>query len=126
MHLTVVEGAARSIKIDEVPRSTAATYSSRSKLVTPSNGRGPLPDHRRAMAGGCRASPPEGLAVAEDSRPWSRRRWAEAAWQHGDSPLKCLMYRYRLDELALAQATGPLALAPSAGTSAPASTGACR
>ena len=32
---------------------------------------------------------------------------AEAAWQRGElSPLKCLMYRYRLDEPALAQITG--------------------
>ncbi len=44
------------------------------------------------------------LAVAELE---AQEAEAEAAWQRGElSPLKCLMYRYRLDEPALAQITG--------------------
>ena len=63
---------------------------------------GYLPQARRKHPGSALARTP-GYA-----KLWAlQQAEAEAAWQRGElSPLKCLMYRYRLDEPALAQITG--------------------
>ncbi|MDP3977377.1 MAG: hypothetical protein Q8P85_05190 [Pseudomonas sp.] len=90
------------MKLDEVPQDHSSTYGGHSKLVYAVDASG---HYQGAQSDGWE---PEAyatqLAVAE-----LREQEAEAqqAWQRGEqSPLKCLMYRYRLDELALSQISG--------------------
>ena len=90
------------MKLDEVPQDHSSTYGGHSKLVYAVDASG---HYRGTQSDGWE---PEAyatqLAVAE-----LREQEAEAlaAWQRGEqSPLKCLMYRYRLDEPALAQISG--------------------
>ncbi len=90
------------MKLDEVPQDHSATYAGHRKLV-----------YAVDAAGRYQSAPSDGweteafateLAVATLQEQEAE---ALAAWQAGQlSPLKCLMYRYRLDEAALAQITG--------------------
>ncbi|MDP3814952.1 hypothetical protein [Pseudomonas sp.] len=90
------------MKLDEVPQDQSSTYGGHSKLVYAVDASG---QYQRAQSDGWE---PEAfatqLAVAALQEQEAE---ALAAWQAGQqSPLKCLMYRYRLDEPALAQITG--------------------
>jgi hypothetical protein len=90
------------MKLDEVPQDHSSTYGGHSKLVYAVDASG---HYQRAQSDGWE---PEAyatqLAVAELE---AHEADALGAWQRGEaSPLKCLMYRYRLDEPALAQITG--------------------
>lgn len=90
------------MKLDEVPQDHSSTYGGHSKLVYAVDAEG---HYQRAQSDG---GEPEAyatqLAVAELE---AQEAEAEAGWRRGElSPLKCLMYHYRLDEPALAQITG--------------------
>ncbi len=90
------------MKLDEVPQDHSSTYGGHSKLVYAVDADG---HYQGSQSDGWE---PEAyatqLAVAELE---AQEAEANAAWQRGElSPLKCLMYRYRMDEPALAQITG--------------------
>lgn len=90
------------MKLDEVPQDQSSTYGGHSKLVYAVDASG---QYQGAQSDGWE---PEAfatqLAVAALQEQEAE---ALAAWQAGQqSPLKCLMYRYRLDEPALSQITG--------------------
>lgn len=90
------------MKIDDVPQDHSSTYGGHSKLVYAVDENG---HYLTAQSDGWDAEAfATQLAVAELEE---QERTALAEWQAGrQSPLKCLMYRYRLDEPALAQVTG--------------------
>lgn len=90
------------MKLDEVPQDQSSTYGGHSKLVYAVDASG---HYQGAQSDGWE---PEAfatqLAVAELQEQAAE---AEAGWRRGElSPLKCLMYHYRLDEPALSQITG--------------------
>lgn len=90
------------MKLDEVPQDHSSTYGGHSKLVYAVDASG---HYQGTQSDGWE---PEAyatqLAVAELE---TQEAEAEAAWRRGElSPLKCLMYRYRMDEPALAQIAG--------------------
>lgn len=90
------------MKLDEVPQDHSSTYGGHSKLVYAVDASG---HYQGTQSDGWE---PEAyatqLAVAELE---AQAAEAEAAWRRGElSPLKHLMYRYRMDEPALAQITG--------------------
>ena len=90
------------MKLDDVPQDHSSTYGGHSKLVYAVDANG---HYQGSQSDGWE---PEAyatqLAVAELE---AQEAEANAAWQRGElSPLKCLMYRYRMDEPALAQITG--------------------
>jgi hypothetical protein len=90
------------MKLDEVPQDHSSTYGGHCKLVYAVDASG---HYQGAQSDGWE---PEAfatqLAVAELHE---QEVAAQVAWQRGElSPLKCLMYRYRLDEPALGQITG--------------------
>ncbi|MDX1298201.1 MAG: hypothetical protein R3260_08145 [Pseudomonas sp.] len=90
------------MKLDEVPQDHSSTYGGHCKLVYAVDASG---HYQGAQSDGWE---PEAfatqMAVAELQEQEAE---ALAAWQRGElSPLKCLMYRYRLDEPALGQITG--------------------
>lgn len=90
------------MKLDDVPQDHSSTYGGHCKLVYAVDASG---HYQGAQSDGWE---PEAfatqLAVAELQE---QEAAAAAAWERGElSPLKCLMYRYRLDEPALAQITG--------------------
>ncbi|MGP9824514.1 hypothetical protein ACT048_08520 [Ectopseudomonas khazarica] len=90
------------MKLDEVPQDHSSTYGGHSKLVYAVDESG---HYQCAQSDGWE---PEAyatqLAVAELE---AQEAEALAQWRRGErSPLKCLMYRYRMDEPALAQITG--------------------
>jgi hypothetical protein len=90
------------MKLDEVPQDHSSTYGGHRKLVYATNDQGRYCETRSD------GWEPEAfstqLAVSELEE---QEALALAEWQAGQaSPLKCLMYRYRLDEAALAQITG--------------------
>ncbi|MGV8841809.1 MAG: hypothetical protein ACOH2I_00855 [Pseudomonas sp.] len=90
------------MNLDEVPQDHSATYGGHRKLVYAVDASG---HYLGTQSDGWE---PEAfatqLAVAELQ---AQEAEALAAWQAGQlSPLKCLMYRYRLDEAALAQISG--------------------
>lgn len=90
------------MKIDEVPQDHSSTYGGHSKLVYAVDEHG---HYLTAQSDGWDAEAfATQLAVAELE---ALEQAALGQWRDGTaSPLPCLMYRYRLDELALAQATG--------------------
>ncbi|KRW58973.1 hypothetical protein [Pseudomonas sp. TTU2014-080ASC] len=90
------------MKLDEVPQDSSTVYGGHSKLLYAVDDSG---HYQGAQSAGWE---PETystqLAVAELQEQETE---AHAAWQRGElSPLKFLMYRYRLDEPALAMVTG--------------------
>ncbi|TRO26568.1 hypothetical protein EQ826_03740 [Ectopseudomonas mendocina] len=90
------------MKLDEVPQDHSSTYGGHSKLVYAVDASG---HYQGTQSDGWE---PESystlLAVAELE---AQEAEALALWQCGElSPLKCLMYRYRMDEPALSQITG--------------------
>ncbi|WP_437882508.1 hypothetical protein [Pseudomonas sp. LRF_L74] len=90
------------MKLDEVPQDPDSAYGGHSKLLYAVDDGG---HYQGAQSAGWE---PESyathLAVAELH---AQEAEAEAGWRSGElSPLKCLMYRYRMDELALSQITG--------------------
>lgn len=90
------------MKLDQVPQDHSSTYGGHSKLVYAVDASG---HYLGTQSDGWE---PEAfatqLAVAELQ---AQEAEALAAWQAGKlSPLKCLMYRYRLDEPALSQISG--------------------
>ena len=90
------------MKLDEVPQDSSTVYGGHSKLLYAVDDSG---HYQGAQSAGWE---PETystqLAVAELQEQEAE---AHAAWQCGElSPLKFLMYRYRLDEPALAMVTG--------------------
>ena len=90
------------MKLDEVPQDHSSTYGGHSKLVYAVDASG---HYQGTQSDGWE---PEAystlLAVAELE---TQEAEAREAWQRGElSPLKCLMYRYRMDEAALSQITG--------------------
>ncbi|MEN0105811.1 MAG: hypothetical protein AAGC84_05220 [Pseudomonas sp.] len=90
------------MKLDEVPQDHSSTYGGHKKLVYAVDASG------HYQGSGSDGWEPEAfstqLAVEEFERQEAE---AEAGWQRGElSPLKCLMFRYRMDEPALAQITG--------------------
>lgn len=90
------------MKLDEVPQDHSSTYGGHSKLVYAVDASG---HYQGSQSDGWE---PEAyatqLAVQE---LLDLEAEAKAAWERGElSPLKFLMYRYRLDEPALAQITG--------------------
>ncbi|MBZ9663712.1 hypothetical protein H3221_003000 [Pseudomonas sp. LMG 31766] len=90
------------MKLDEVPQDHSSTYGGHSKLVYAVDASG---HYQGTQSDGWE---PEAystlLAVAELE---AQEAEAREAWQRGElSPLKCLMYRYRMDESALSQITG--------------------
>jgi hypothetical protein len=90
------------MKLDEVPQDSTTVYGGHSKLLYAVDETG---HYQGAQSAGWE---PETystqLAVAELQEQEAE---AHAAWQRGElSPLKFLMYRYRLDEPALAMVTG--------------------
>lgn len=90
------------MKLDEVPQDSSTVYGGHSKLLYAVDDSG---HYQGAQSAGWE---PETystqLAVAELQEQEAE---AHAAWQRGElSPLKFLMYRYRLDEPALAMVTG--------------------
>ena|SRR6218665_459982 len=90
------------MKLDEVPQDHSSTYGGHSKLVYAVDASG---HYQGSQSDGWE---PEAyatqLAVQE---LLDLEAEAKAAWERGElSPLKFLMYRYRLDEPALGQITG--------------------
>lgn len=90
------------MKLDEVPQDHSSTYGGHSKLVYAVDASG---HYQGSQSDGWE---PEAyatqLAVQE---LLDLEAEAKAAWERGElSPLKFLMYHYRLDEPALAQITG--------------------
>ncbi|MEK1941794.1 MAG: hypothetical protein AAAB16_15600 [Pseudomonas sp.] len=90
------------MKLNDVPQDHSSTYGGHSKLVYAVDADG---HYQGSQSDGWE---PEAyatqLAVAELE---AQEAEAKAAWQRGElSPLKCLMYCYRMDEPALAQITG--------------------
>lgn len=90
------------MKLDEVPQDPGSAYGGHSKLLYAVDESG---NYQGAQSVGW---DPESyatqLAVAELE---AQEAEALALWQRGElSPLKWLMYRYRMDEPALAQITG--------------------
>ncbi|WXL26248.1 hypothetical protein WG219_01820 [Ectopseudomonas mendocina] len=90
------------MKLDEVPQDSTTVYGGHSKLLYAVDESG---HYQGAQSAGWE---PEAystqLAVAELQE---QEADAHAAWLRGElSPLKFLMYRYRLDEPALAMVTG--------------------
>lgn len=90
------------MKLDEVPQDPDSAYGGHSKLLYAVDDKG---HYRGAQSAGWEAeSFSTQLAVAELQ---AQETEAYAGWQRGElSPLKCLMYRYRMDEPALAQIAG--------------------
>lgn len=90
------------MRLDEVPQDPDSSYGGHSKLLYAVDEQG---RYRGTQSAGWE---PESyatqLAVAQLEEQEAQ---ALTEWQSGQaSPLKCLMYRYRLDEPALAQITG--------------------
>lgn len=90
------------MRLDEVPQDPDSSYGGHSKLLYAVDEQG---RYRGTQSAGWE---PESyatqLAVAQLEEQEAQ---ALAEWQGGQaSPLKCLMYRYRLDEPVLAQITG--------------------
>ncbi|WP_417796807.1 hypothetical protein [Stutzerimonas nitrititolerans] len=90
------------MRLDEVPQDPDSSYGGHSKLLYAVDEQG---RYRGTQSAGWE---PESyatqLAVAQLEEQEAQ---ALAEWRGGQaSPLKCLMYRYRLDEPALAQITG--------------------
>ncbi|MCU1717881.1 hypothetical protein [Pseudomonas sp. 5P_3.1_Bac2] len=90
------------MKLDDVPQDSSTVYGGHSKLLYAVDAEG---HYQGAQSAGWE---PETystqLAVAELQEQEAE---AHAAWQRGElSALGFLMYRYRLDEPALAQVTG--------------------
>lgn len=90
------------MKLDEVPQDHSSTYGGHRKLLYAVDEQG---HYQGAQSDGWEAEAyATRMALAELHRQEAE---AEAAWRRGElSPLKYLMYRYRLDEPALAQITG--------------------
>lgn len=90
------------MKLDDVPQDHSSTYGGHCKLVYAVDATG---HYQGAQSDGWEAEAyATQLAVAELEEQEAE---ALAAWQRGEqSPLQCLMYRYRMDEPALAQITG--------------------
>ncbi|MER0042442.1 hypothetical protein [Pseudomonas sp. MGal98] len=90
------------MKLDEVPQDPDSAYGGHSKLLYAVDDKG---HYRGAQSAGWEAeSFSTQLAVAELQ---AQEAEAYAGWQRGElSPLKCLMYHYRMDEPALAQIAG--------------------
>ncbi len=90
------------MKLDEVPQDHSSTYGGHSKLVYAVDADG---HYQGLQSDGWE---PEAFATqlaVEELEGLEAE--AHAAWQRGElSALKFLMYRYRLDEPALAQITG--------------------
>ncbi|QLF94279.1 hypothetical protein HW090_14165 [Pseudomonas sp. ABC1] len=90
------------MKLDEVPQDANSIYGGHSKLLYAVDEKG---HYQGAQSTGWDAeaySTRQALAELQHLEAE-----AEAAWRRGEaSPLQCLMYRYRLDEPALAQVTG--------------------
>lgn len=90
------------MKLEEVPQDPGSSYGGHSKLLYAVDEQGHYCGTQ--SAGWDPESYATQLAVAELEE---QEGLALASWQSGQaSPLKCLMYRYRLDEPALAQVTG--------------------
>ncbi|SHL26534.1 hypothetical protein [Phytopseudomonas punonensis] len=90
------------MKLDEVPQDPDSAYGGHSKLLYAVDDKG---HYTGAKSAGWEAeSFSTQLAVAELQ---AQEAEAYAGWQRGElSPLKCLMFRYRMDEPALAQISG--------------------
>lgn len=90
------------MKIDEVPQDHSSTYGGHRKLLYAVNDSG---HYEPARSDGWEAeSFATQMALAELD---ALEQAALQAWRAGQaSPLRCLMYRYRLDEAALGQITG--------------------
>ncbi|MBU2316905.1 MAG: hypothetical protein KJ683_12705 [Actinobacteria bacterium] len=90
------------MKLEDVPQDHSSTYGGHRKLVYATDEQGCYCETR---SDGWEAEAfSTQLAVSELEE---QEGLALAEWKAGQaSPLKCLMYRYRLDEAALAQITG--------------------
>ena len=90
------------MKLDEVPQDHSSTYGGHSKLVYAVDANG---HYQGSQSDGWE---PEAYATQLAVQALEElEAEAQAAWQRGElSPLKCLMYRYRMDEPALGQITG--------------------
>lgn len=90
------------MKLEDVPQDPGSAYGGHSKLLYAVDESG---YYQGAQSVGWDAeSYATQLALAELE---AQEAEAEAGWRRGElSPLKCLMYRYRMDEPALAQVTG--------------------
>ena len=90
------------MKLDEVPQDHSPTYGGHSKVVYAVDAEG---RYQRAQRSG---GEPDAFATQVGVPELeAQKAEAEPAWKRGElSPLKCLMYRYRLDEPALAQISG--------------------
>nr|MBF0685876.1 hypothetical protein [Pseudomonas sp.] len=90
------------MKLDEVPQDPNSCYGGHSKLLYAVDEQGRYCG--TPSAGWEPESYSTQLAVAQLEEQEAQ---ALAEWRNGQaSPLRCLMYRYRLDEPALAQITG--------------------
>lgn len=91
------------MKLDDVPQDAdTSSYAGHSKLLYAVDQEG---QYQGAQSAGWDAenyATQQALAELE-----LLEQQAQQGWQNGQlSPLPCLMYRYRMDELALAQVTG--------------------
>jgi len=90
------------MKLDDVPQDSSSTYGGHCKLLYAVDEQGHYQGAQ--SAGWDDEAYSTRLALAELDRLATE---AEEGWRSGElSPLKSLMYRYRLDEPALAQVTG--------------------
>ena len=91
------------MKLDDVPQDAdTSNYAGHSKLLYAVDQQG---HYQGAQSSGWDA---ENYATEQALAELAElEQQAEQAWHSGQlSPLPCLMYRYRMDELALAQVTG--------------------
>lgn len=90
------------MKLDEVPQDHSSTYGGHRKLLYAVDAEG---HYRGARSDGWEAESYATRQALDELQRLSDE--AERDWRAGRvSVLKCLMYRYRLDEPALAQVTG--------------------
>lgn len=90
------------MKLDEVPQDHSSTYGGHSKLVYAVDEQG---HYRSAQSDGWDAEAFATQLAVQALEELEREAYAQ--WQQGQySALRFLMYRYRFDEPALAQATG--------------------
>jgi hypothetical protein len=90
------------MKLDEVPQDHSSTYGGHSKLVYAVDAQG---HYQGSQSDGWEPEAYATQLAVQELEDLAAE--ANAAWQRGElSPLKFLMYRYRLDEPALAQITG--------------------
>lgn len=90
------------MKLDEVPQDHSSTYGGHRKLVYATDEQG---RYLETCSDGWETEAFSTLLAVNELE--AQEALALAEWQAGRaSPLKCLMYRYRLDEPALAQITG--------------------